>query len=120
MSRVRSLWVMAGLTLALVTGLPTASGAVDRDGNYGIIGYGTVPCASLHQSNEAGIGNWLGGYLTAINQAYRDTYDIKGDLDLDGVVDWLYDYCSAHGDDAIGTAATAFFESHYPSRRVSR
>ncbi len=110
----------AGVAVAVTVALTGPGGAVDRNGSYGIVGYGSTPCVSLHQSNETGVGDWLAGYLTAINQAYRDTYDIKGDLDLDAVMDWLYAYCADHGDDAIGSAATAFFESHYAARRTSR
>jgi hypothetical protein len=110
--------VAAGLALLVTAGLPGTGGATGANGQYDIVGYGSYPCSSLHEETEAGVGNWLAGYLTALNQTYDDTYDLKGGLDLDGVMDWIDDYCSKHPDDGIAKAAGTFVESHLSSRRT--
>ncbi len=111
--------VSARLALGMMigAGLSGAAGAADRNGDYAIVGYGSYPCSSLHPDTDAGVANWLAGYLTAINQMYDNTYDLKGDLDLDGVVDWVYTYCSSHSNEGISKAATAFFDSRISARR---
>lgn len=113
--RVRGLATALGVVLS--AGSFGVGKAADRNGDYAIVGYGSYPCSSLHQDTDAGVGNWLAGYLTAINQVYDDTYDLKGDLDLDGVLDWIYTYCSTHRNDGIAQAASAFFSAHTASRR---
>jgi len=103
--------------MALVVGGPAAGWAGDRNGDYAIVGYGSYACSSLSQDIDAGVANWVAGYLTAINQLYDGVYDLKGDQDLDGVVDWIYTYCSSHPNDGVATAASAFVKVQASSQR---
>ena len=118
-------------TLAILTILvlsPRPGWAVDVGDEYLRVGYGTYHCDHYAASygyqpvDEAGFTNWVAGYLTAINKALPETYDIKQSLDLHGVMDWLLAYCDQrdHQNDTVADAAAAFVKAQYSNRRTRR
>lgn len=95
-----SLLRYSGATLA---GLLLASVAVarDMDGQYAVFGVGAEDCATyLVARDRAGPAerwyhHWLAGFLSAVNNAGANTYDIRGDKNVADLLDWLEGYCAA-------------------------
>ena len=120
-------WRAAAPVLAVLL-MAVPARAIDRNEQYLRVGYGIESCDAFvsaygyHQVEEAGYANWLAGYVTAINKALPDTYDIKRDLDLHGVMDWVLGWCERreHQHKDVADAAAAFVKAQYPRRRLHK
>ena len=94
-----------------------------EQGRYRVVGYGSFGCddyvvaSSTNRLDDAGFENWIAGYLSGINYAWADTFDIKGDLGLPAVKDWLFSYCDQHGGDNVAAALSAFVRQSYETRQ---
>jgi len=112
---------VAGL-IALSLYLP-ASRAADTHGRYWIYGVGRQICSTYMEARKNGgiaeisYKNWVGGYLTAINQVQDDTYNIVGESDFQGAMVWLDSYCKKHPNNTITMAIANMTAVLYPRRR---
>ncbi len=68
--------------ISLCCSLPLGAHAADADGNFAAKGVGQATCAHFVEQVDnksqllAMYGGWLDGYLTAVNQAAPETYDV--------------------------------------------
>ncbi|MCF8014617.1 MAG: peptidoglycan-binding protein [Chromatiaceae bacterium] len=109
------LWLM----LLLVA---TPTWAADADGRFAIKGVGATSCGDFtsllaNQSPDAQrhLG-WLQGFLTAENRHRAETFDLAAWQHPATLVAALQDYCRAHPQAAIYTAAMALIEAMEPGR----
>lgn len=106
----------------LLVGIPVAIGpatAADAEGNFSIRGAGTVTCAAyLGATPEQRLHaeSWWAGYLTAMNRATGDTYDLLGGRDVDEATALLEDHCRDHPDQLFALAVHAMLEHYYQTR----
>ncbi len=89
--------IMILLALTCVTMIPVSSQAADNNGNFAIWGKGNKSCHSYNISRntdeEQRFKDYIMGYLTAFNVQMPETYRISGNMNLDGILTWLDDYC---------------------------
>ena len=71
--------------------VPVSSG--DTKGNYVALGFGLESCQTFLQARSNRLDlpyrHWLTGYLTAVNKLTKDTVDIRGTADIDGMLGLL-------------------------------
>lgn len=76
--------------------------ARDMDDQYAVFGVGAESCAVyLVARDRAGTAerwyhHWLAGYLSAVNNAGANTYNILGKKSMVDILDWLEGYCAAN------------------------
>ncbi len=110
----------AALLLCL---LAAPAGAASLDGRYHIQGLGNRDCrvflAEFERSSPgfARFLAWTAGYITAMNRAAPETFDVLGERDLYAVVDWLGGYCEKNPDQPYATAVDALVKELFPDRR---
>lgn len=96
-----------------------AAPAADRDGNYAVWGSGGKSCHTFNTRDEAGDAayrEYIMGYLTAYNALANETYSISGDLGLDGVMDWIRNYCEEKPMHSFDQALVDFTSGHLKER----
>jgi hypothetical protein len=87
--------------LGLLTG-PFNAGARDMDDQYAVFGVGAENCAvylvarDQRDVAERWYHHWLAGYLSAVNNAAVNTYNILGGKSMADILDWLEGYCAAN------------------------
>ncbi len=94
--------------------------AKDMDDQYAVYGVGAENCAAfLVARDQGGAANrwyfdWLGGYLSAVNTAASNTYNILGDKTLGDIVSWLEGYCATNPNmnftNAVADLSTVLYE----------
>ena len=62
--------------------------------------------------------HWLTGSLTAVNTLTKDTVDIRGTTDSDGMLGLLEHYCIKHRDHSFSRAVEFLVTDLYPKRRT--
>ena len=89
--------------------MPISGNSSDVKGNYVALGFGLESCQTFLQARSNGLDlpyrHWLTGYLTAVNKLTKDTVDMRGTTDIDGMLRLLEHYCiknSQHSLDIIG------------------
>lgn len=76
--------------------------ARDIDEQYAVFGVGGENCAAyLVARDRAGVAerwyhHWLSGYLSAVNNAAANTFNILGEKDMTDILDWLEGYCAVN------------------------
>lgn len=111
----------AGLLAILCLGHLASASAADADGNYAIWGAGGRSCnqylmAASEAAKTARFKDFLMGYLTAYDMLAEDTYSAVGEMNLEGSLSWLNDYCSANKMDSFERAITVFVAAQHDSR----
>src|SRR5205807_7726459 len=87
----------------------------DAKGHYVALGFGLESCQTFLQAKSNRLDlpyrHWLTGYLTAVNKLTKDTVDIRGTTNIDGMLWSLEHYCIKHrqaeGDQALGQSQGA-------------
>ncbi len=103
--------------------LSAPAGAASLDGRYRIQGLGNQDCGvfllEFERSSPAFTRflAWTAGYVTAMNRAAPETFEVLGQRDLYAVVDWLASYCEKHRDQPYATAVDALVKDLFPERR---
>jgi hypothetical protein len=78
---------------------PVLAQATSAHGEFGVKGIGASDCATAVREYKGGTpnammyGGWLYGYLTAVNQATPDTFDLATWQDLNTLTNFVIEYC---------------------------
>jgi hypothetical protein len=92
----------------------TACEAADDQGRLGVSGDGSKSCNSYLSEDAVArvyFKDWVGGYVTAINELTPGVVDILGGTPLTGAMDWIDNYCRQHPADPFYVAAKAMTKS---------
>ena len=98
------------------------AGARDMDDQYAVFGVGGENCAVyLVARDQAGVAerwyhHWLAGYLSAVNNAGANTYNILGEKSMADILDWLEGYCAANPNINFANAVADMVSILYPDR----
>jgi hypothetical protein len=102
--------------------MPSSGSSSDAKGNYVALGFGLEACQSFLQARSNGLDlpyrHWLTGYLTAVNKLTKDTVDIRGTTDIDGMLGLLEHYCIANRLHSFSRAMESLMADLYPKRRT--
>ena len=99
------------------------AGTTSLDGRYHIQGLGNRDCAVFlveFERSSPGFArflSWTAGYVTAMNRAAPETFDVLGQRDLYSVIDWLGRYCEKNPAAPFATAVDALVKDLFPERR---
>jgi hypothetical protein len=95
--------------------------AADQVGPYATMGIGVLSCGAYNEARKKGTDRsftiWIGGYITTTNYNLKDTNDIAGSTDLDGMMGWLDNWCQANPTKNFAYAAWHLVNFLYPSRK---
>ncbi len=114
----------AFLTLTLS---PLLVSAGDKNGYFqSVIGKDERTCGSYVLARDEGrrgsfekqnnFATWLAGYLTGYNQLMPDTYDIKGNSDMNSLLLWLENYCKKNPLEDFISAVDMLVNELHPKR----
>src|SRR6266436_4006858 len=110
------LWV----PMLLLFFVPLAGRGSDVKGNYVALGFGSEACQTFLQARSNGLDlpyrHWVTGYLTAVNKLTKDTVDMRGTTDIDGMLLSLTQYCIKHPLHTFSRAVEALVKELYPKR----
>src|SRR5262249_51876830 len=105
--------------MVLLCCVPMAGRGSDAKGNYVTLGFGLEPCQTFLQARSNGLDlpyrHWLTGYLTAVNKLTKDTVDIRGTTDIDGMLGLLERYCIQHPSHSFSRAVESLVREFYQS-----
>jgi hypothetical protein len=114
------LYLLMPILLLMCMPMPVSSS--DARGNYVALGFGLESCQTFLQarSNRRDLPyrHWLTGYLTAVNKLTKDTVDIRGTTDSDGILGLLEQYCIKHRAHSFSRAVEFLVTDLYPKRRT--
>ena len=100
--------------------MPLPGSSSDAQGNYVALGFGLESCQTFLQARSNGLDlpyrHWLTGYLTAVNKLTKDTVDIRGTTDIDGMLGWLEQYCIQNRQHSLSRAVEALVKDLYSQR----
>jgi hypothetical protein len=100
--------------------MPLPGSSSDAKGNYVALGFGLESCQTFRQARSNGLDlpyrHWLTGYLTAVNTLTKDTVDMRGTTDIDGIL-WLLEHsCLKYPLHSLSRAMEPFITELYPKR----
>ncbi len=99
---------------------PTATYAIDSNGNFAIWGKGNQSCynyiSAKDTDNITHYKNYIMGFLTALNIEMEDTYRIAGRMNLEDILAWLDEYCDSKPIHSFQQALSNFTLTHYDKR----
>jgi hypothetical protein len=108
------------ITVVLVL-LSSSTQSADKTGSYAIIGSGTASCGKYVEARKSDSdGNyraWLAGYISALNLMTKDTYNVMGETDTDGMMLWIENYCTGNPLKRFESAAQAVSAKLLPTRK---
>ena len=110
------------LFLALATIIGSSAKATDSNHAYYTLTYGAASCGTYLEArlqrgrDESAFKSWLEGYITAVNESLSHTYDIRGGVDLEGLLGWLDNYCKANPTQQFAEASDELIGYLYPKR----
>ena len=111
----RLLWWL----MLLLCFMPLAGRGRDAQGNYVTLGFGSEVCQTFLQARSNGLDlpyrHWVTGYLTAVNKLTKDTVDMRGSTDIDGMLGSLEQYCLTHRQHSFSRAVEALAKDCTPS-----
>jgi hypothetical protein len=94
----------------------------DAKGNDVALGFGLESCQTFLHARSNGLDlpyrHWLTGYLTAVNKLTKDTVDMRGTTNIDGMLRLLEQYCIKHRQHSFSRAVEALVKDLYPKRRT--
>ena len=106
------------ILLLLFTPVPASSR--DAKGNYVALGFGLESCQTFLQARSNGLDlpyrHWLTGYLTAVNKLTKGTVDMRGTINMDGMLGSLEQYCIKYRQHSFSRAVEALVKDLYPKR----
>ena len=110
------------IPMFLLLFMPTPGSSSDAQGNYVALGFGLESCQTFLQARSNSLDlpyrHWLTGYLTAVNKLTKDTVDIRGTTDIDGMLWLLEHYCIQHRRHSFSRAVESLVVDLYPKRRT--
>ena len=114
------IFILVLFSLLLV--IPTQSYGSDNNFLYGTQGLGKFSCGKYAQSKKdtslrLDYYNWMGGYITAYNIIKSETFQIMGDIDLDGLMVWLDNFCQTNPLKSFAVAVEKLMGELYPKRQ---
>ena len=108
------------VSLLLLMLMPIPGSSSDAKGNYVALGFGLESCQTFLQARSNGLDlpyrHWLTGYLTAVNKLTKDTVDMRGTTDIDGMLGFLEQYCIKNRQHSFSSAAEALVKDLSPKR----
>ena len=108
--------------ILLLLCMPISGSSSDVQGNYVALGFGLESCQTFLQARSNRLDlpyrHWLTGYLTAVNKLTKDTVDIRGTTDIDGMLGLLEQYCIKHREHSFSRAVESLVTDLYPKRRT--
>jgi len=108
------------VSLLLLCCTPLAGRGSDAQGNSVVLGLGRESCRTFLQARANRLDlpyrHWVTGYLTAVNKLTKETVDIRGTTDTDGMLEGLEQYCIAHPLHAFSRAVEALVTELHPQR----
>ena len=117
-ARLTTVYLVVPLLLLMCMPLPGSSS--DVKSNYVVLGFGGEPCNTFLQARSNGLDlpyrHWLTGYLTAVNKLTKDTVDIRGTTDIDGMLWLLEQYCIKNPQHSFSRAMESLVADLYPKR----
>jgi hypothetical protein len=100
--------------------VPLAGQGSDAKGNDVALGLGSESCQTFLQARSNGLdlpySHWLTGYLTAVNKLTKDTMEMPGTTDTDGLLWSLAQSCIKHPHHAFSRAVESLVTDLYPER----
>jgi hypothetical protein len=106
--------------ILLLMCMPISGSSRDAKGNYVALGFGLESCQTFLQARSNSLDlpyrHWLTGYLTAVNRLTKDTVDIRGTTDIDGILWLLEQYCIKYRQHSLSRAVEALVKDLYPKR----
>ena len=100
--------------------MPIPVSGDDANGNYVALGFGLESCQTFLQARSNGLDlpsrYWLTGYLAAVNTLTKDTVDIRGTTDIDGMLGLLEQYCIKHRQHSFSRAVESLVTDLFPKR----
>ena len=88
-------------------------------------GFGLNSCGSFVEAQRSDkmaslmYGNWLAGYLTAINRTTPGIYDIVNKVDHSGLMQWIENYCNQNPLKSFSDAVETLVIELYPKRTTT-
>ena len=117
-TRLTMLCLLVPVLLILCVPIPVRGS--DAKDNDMALGCGLAPCQTFLQVRSNGLDlpyrHWLTGYLTAMNKLTKDTVDIRGRTDIDGMLGSLEQYCIKHRQHSFSRVVEALGKVLYPKR----
>ena len=108
--------------ILLLLCIPIPGSSSDVKGNDVALGFGLESCQTFLQARSNGLDlpyrHWVTGSLTAVNTLTKDTVDIRGTTDSDGMLGLLEHYCIKHWQHSFSRAVEALVKDLYPKRRT--
>lgn len=108
---------------ALLLAVAPWAGAADKQGNYAVWGAGQRSCNQYMDARAAGdfgeFKSYALGYITAYNTFVPETYRNAPELDVEGVMKWLDQYCEVTRVDSYERALKLMMEHFHPTRQTS-
>jgi hypothetical protein len=108
--------------ILLLMCIPIPESSSDAKGNYVALGFGLESCQSFLHARSHGLAlsyrHWVTGYLTAANKLTKDTMDMRGTTDIDGMLGLREQYCIKHWQHSFSRAVEALVKDLYPKRRT--
>jgi hypothetical protein len=95
--------------------------AANDEGDYVVHGHGKHTCADFVANRSSLFTQtyyfvWLQGYMTHYNMETPDTQDVWQDMDFNGAMLWIENYCRNNPPETINAAALAQIKELYPKR----
>src|SRR2546430_4992983 len=117
-ARLTRIHLLVPVLLLLFVLIPESSS--DAKGNYVALGFGLESCQTFLQARSNGLDlpyrHWVTGYLTAVNKLTKDTVDMRGTTDIDGMLSVLEQYSIKHPLHSFSRAVEALVKELYPKR----
>lgn len=110
------------LALLPILGMPVES-VYAKDNQFMAWGLGKVSCATYTQEmrnpeNAALYGQWIHGFITALNIHDKTVVDYTGGVDRNGLLAWLVQYCEKHPVEAFANATDSMIEYLVKANKV--
>ena len=117
-ARPTMLSLLMPILLLMLMSVPVSSS--DAKSNYVALGFGLESCQTFLQVRSNGLDlpyrHWITGYLTAVNKLTKDTVDIRGTTDSDGMLGLLEHSCIKNSLHSCSRAIEALVKELYPKR----
>lgn len=98
--------------------------AADDNGRFVVLGLGSESCGTYiterRQGNDNPYRGWVTGYLSAYNESLKNTYNLLGKSDMEGVMLWLENYCSKNPLNSFSQASGALLGALFVDRHTKR
>lgn len=104
---------------------PMLAQAAAAHGEFGVKGIGASECSNAVREYAAGTpnammyGGWLYGYLTAVNQATPNTFDLATWQDLNTLTNFVIEYCRKNPGTSFAQAVFNMTAALKPARLTS-